>query len=569
MSYPNPSTAFAAVIVEELVRSGITLFVAAPGSRSTALVLAVSAHPDASVAMAIDERSAGFHALGWAKASRAPTAIITTSGTAVANLMPAVVEADMAGIPLLVLSADRPPELRGVGANQSIEQAGLFGSHVRLSLDLGPPEVRPDASRFWRSAVSQALAAGRGFGGRPGPVHLNLAFREPTVPVTYDGRSREEPYPPPEPGRADGREWTETARGRHPSPEVVDRLATAVARSRRGMIVAGAGTEGARPVADLGAHLGWPVVATAESGLRGLEGTVATGHHLVGRARPDLVVRFGAPGPSRHMAELVSAPVAQAVISSTWSDPGRTADLLVDADPEAVARALLEAVPTRPLDEWAKWWQEADNAVQSVLAPELEGEVTEPAMAAAAGNAGADLLAVASSMPIRDVESYAFTTPRLVANRGASGIDGFVSTALGAARTVGRPLALTGDLSLLHDANGFLMQPRPDCVFVVVDNAGGGIFSFLPQAEHVGEEFVRLFATPSGVDLGRLADLHGMEVEWVEDIAALRTGIEAGWEAGGCRLVIGRTDRDDNVAEHARLNRLAAEAVASVPSPLE
>lgn len=567
MTHPNPSTAFASVVVDELVRSGTTLIVAAPGSRSTALVLAAADHPAVDLVVALDERSAAFHALGWAKRTGRPAAVITTSGTAVANLTPAVVEADMAATPLVVLSADRPHELRGVGANQAIDQVGMFGRFVRLMLDLGPPEPRVEAPRFWRSSVSRAVAATRGFGGRPGPVHLNLAFREPTVPVSDDGRSREDPFPHDTSGRAGGEEWTAVAVGNRLAPEQVEEAMALIAGSRRGLILAGTGTDGERSVADLGEHLGWPVLATAESGLRGGDGVIGTGHHLVGRVDPDLIVRFGPPGPSRRMADLVSGAVTQVVVAPTWSDPDRTAGLMIDADPAALARALIESVPARPRGQWHKWWEEADRAVQVVLAPELAGAITEPAMAAATCRAGADVLTVASSMPIRDVEAYAFAAPGIVANRGASGIDGFVSTALGGSHGALRPLALTGDLSLLHDSNGFMVEPRPSCVFVVADNGGGGIFSFLPQAEHVGDRFEQLFGTPSGRDLGHLATLHDLGLRRVASVPALMEAVASAWETGGCHLVVGETDRHENVVEHTRLNRLAAEALAAIPQP--
>lgn len=567
MTHPNPSTAFASVVVDELVRGGTTAFVAAPGSRSTALVLAAAAHPEVDLVIALDERSAAFHALGWSKRTGHPAAVVTTSGTAVANLMPAVVEADMASTPLILLSADRPPELRGVGANQAIDQTGMFGRIVRLELDIGPPEPRADAPRFWRSSVARSVAATRGFGGRPGPVHLNLAFREPTVPVSDDGRSRDDPFPHDTSGRDGGEEWTAVTVGRSLGPEQMERATALIARSRRGAIVAGAGTNGDRSVVELGEHLGWPVLATAESGLRDADDVIGTGHHLVGRVDSDLIVRFGTPGPSRRMADLVTGAAAQIVVTSTWSDPDRVAGLVIDAEPGAVARALIDSTPSQPRGQWSKWWEEADRAVRAVLTAELRGAITEPALAAATCGAGADVLAVASSMPIRDVEAYAFSCPAIVANRGASGIDGFVSTALGASHGAARPLALTGDLSLLHDSNGFMVDSRPSCVFVVADNGGGGIFSFLPQAEHVGDRFERLFGTPSGRDLGHLATLHGLGFHRVTSVPALTEAVVSAWETGGCHLVVGETDRDENVAEHTRLNRLAAEAVASVPPP--
>ncbi|HEX2152352.1 MAG TPA: 2-succinyl-5-enolpyruvyl-6-hydroxy-3-cyclohexene-1-carboxylic-acid synthase [Acidimicrobiia bacterium] len=567
MTYPNPSTALATVVIDELVRGGVSLVVASPGSRSTALVLAVTAQSKADSVIAIDERSAGFHALGFAKATGRPAAVITTSGTAAANLLPAVVEADMAGIPLIAVSADRPPELRGVGANQAIDQPGIYGTFVRASLDLGPAEVNPSAPRWWRSMVCQGLAAASGFGGRPGPVHLNIGFREPTVAVSDDGRTREEPYPWVDDGRPDGRPWTEAITRPFAPVRLTEPLTDIIARARRGVIIAGGGVDGTGSIAELGDHFGWPVLATAESGLRGRGDVVSTGHHLAERVEPDLVIRFGSPGPSRRLLEMVSRPTPQVVVDPNWSDHARVARLLVPAPPDQVALALMDQVPPRPADDWVKWWSQADSAVIEALTPELERTLTEPAAAAAVGASGADLVVVGSSMPIRDVEAFAFSVPRVIGNRGASGVDGFVSTALGAARSVARPLALTGDLSLLHDSNGFLVDRIPDCVLVVVDNGGGGIFSFLPQAEHVGEAFERLFTTPHGRNLADLARFHGLRHSRAQTVDELRRAIEAGWDDGGVSLVLVETEREENVAEHRRLDRLALQAVAGVGPP--
>lgn len=565
MSYPNPSTALAATLVDELVRGGVGLIVAAPGSRSTALVLAAASRSDIGLVMAVDERSAGFQAVGWAKASGKPSAVITTSGTAVANLMPAVVEADASGVPLLVLSSDRPPESRRVGANQTIEQLGLFGGFVRLTVDLGPAEVDAQAPRWWRSMVSQALGAAMGWNGRRGPVQIDVSFREPTVGVPDDGRTAAEPFAFDEPGRPDGRHWTEALATRQPSVELVGRLGDAIGRASRGLIMAGAGTAGSRSVAELGAHLGWPVVATAESGIRGPEGVISTGHHLLAseESLPDLVIRFGAPGPSRRLIDLIAGPVPQVVVGPVWSDPGRMADLVVDVDASGLADALIESLPERK-DGWVGWWKQADRAVRQALEPELATALTEPGVAVQVARLGAASLVVGSSMPIRDVESYAFDVPSIIANRGASGIDGIVSTALGAAQVSKPVVALVGDLSFLHDSNGFLCEPRPDCVFVVVDNSGGGIFSFLPQADHVGADFERLFATPPNRDLSVLADFHHLDHSQVEDSADLAPSVKRMQAAGGCGLVVVKTDRVDNVHEHRRLERVALDAIASI-----
>lgn len=542
------------------------MVVAAPGSRSTALVLAVAARGDLQLVVAIDERSAGFHALGWAKATGRPAAVLTTSGTAVANLMPSVVEADAAGVALVVLSADRPPEMRGVGANQTIDQPGIFGSFVRGTVVLGPAEHEPSAPRWWRSMISQALAAATGWNGRPGPVQVDIAFREPTVGVTDDGRTAGEPFQFMRVGRRDARQWTETATRRHPTIEAVERLAEVVGSSTRGLILAGSGSTPA--VAELGGHLGWPVVATAESGLRRMAGVVTAGHHLLASemANPDTVLRFGGPGPSRRLIDLVSGEIPQVVVGDSWSDPGRMADLLVDAHPDALAGALTELVPAGEAGDWHAWWSAAESAVRAALEPELQG-LSEPAVAFQTARLASDQLVVASSMPIRDVEGYAFAAPPLVANRGASGIDGIVSTALGAATGSGPGVALIGDLSLLHDSNGFLTSPRPECVFVVVDNSGGGIFSFLPQAEHVGDDFERLFATPHGRDLAVLADFHGLGYRVVEGGEDLAEAVVESQKAGGCNLVVVRTDRNANVGEHRRLERVAATALANLSAP--
>lgn len=561
MTHPNPSTALASVVVDELARAGIDLFVLAPGSRSTALALAVAGRTELGSAVSIDERSGAFHALGHAKATGSPAAVVTTSGTAVANLMPAVVEADAAGVPLVVVSADRPPEARGVGANQTIDQVGMFGGFVRATCDLGPPERGRDAPRWWRSQVARAVASARGWDGRRGPVQINVAFREPTVPVGDDGRTRDEPFPHPTGGRQDGGGWTVGAAPGGASPQAVEELANAVRAATNGIIVAGSGCGGDAAPAELGARLGWPVLAVAESGLRGRPDVIATGHHLLAHLpeTPDLVVRFGEPGPSGRLASLLDSDVPQAAIARRWSDPFRTTRLMVAADPGPVAAALLDVLDDCVATGWEQWWVRADTAVREALQPALTGPATEPAVAHHLGRVGADTVAVASSMPIRDVEAFAFDLPPLVANRGASGIDGFVSTALGMARSAHRPVALAGDLSIVHDANGFLIEPRPACVFVVVDNHGGGIFSFLPQADHAGPSFERLFVTPSHRDIAALGAFHGLEVLAASSTAELSESVERLRDPGG--LVIVESDRDENVDEHRRLDALASDAV--------
>lgn len=564
MSFPNPSTALASVIVDELARNGVRFAVAAPGSRSTALVLAIVKHPEIELVMVLDERSGGFQALGVSKATGAPTVVLTTSGTAVANLMPAVVEADASFSPLLVISADRPPEMRSVGANQSIQQSGMFGDFVRASADLGPAEAHPEAPGWWRSTVSQVVGKALGFGAPGGPVQLNVAFREPTVPVGDDGRSRAEPFPFDDEPATRG-SHTQTFPARRPRTEDIEALSLMIEPARRGVIVAGGGPAIPHSVAELGDMLGWPVIATAESGLRRLDGCFGTGHHTIGRLEVDFVLRLGTPGPSRRMVDFLAAAPFEAVVAPSWSDPARSADAIFEADPGGVIDGLLESTPRRDDRGWLEWWVVADRTVRAALGSELD-RLSEPGVAVAVCGMGADRLTVASSMPIRDIEAFAFDSPPVVANRGASGIDGFVSTALGVARGTTRPLALSGDLSMLHDSNGFISDPLPPAVFVVIDNSGGGIFSFLPQAVHAGSRFERLFATPHRRSFEHLATLHGIAHDEISTLEDLQSSVNAAWERKQTRLIVVRTDSSGNVVEHQRLDRIAGEAVRSIQS---
>jgi 2-succinyl-5-enolpyruvyl-6-hydroxy-3-cyclohexene-1-carboxylate synthase len=585
----NPSHALALVLVDELARCGVTDAVLAPGSRSAALAMALHDDPRLRLHVEVDERSAGFLAVGLGRATGRPAAVVVTSGSAVANLHPAVVEADTGAVPLLLLTADRPPELRDTGANQAIDQLHLFGRSVRWFHEVGVAEDRPDAAAHWRSAVARAVGAAVGLGAPAGPVQLNLPFREPTVPVSDDGRTRAEPFAASLDGRTDRRPWVAIERApRRLAEEEVAGLAGRMLSTERGLIVVGASAAGrfddAGPIHALARAAGYPVVAEPASNAR-VPGALAHAHHLLGHAgfarahRPDLVVRIGRTGLSRNLAALLGRDVPQVLIDpdGAWHDPDRTVGDLLVADVAATCEALAAQLSFDASSEWASRWADADAAARQAIDAVLDdGDLpSEPRVARdlAAALPDGTTLVVGSSMPIRDLDQVLRPREglRVVANRGASGIDGLVSTTLGVAiadaTTDGpdrRPtVGLLGDLSLLHDANGLLLAPdleRLDVTFVVVDNDGGGIFSFLPQARFPGS-FERVFGTPHGRDLSHLAALHDLGYHPVERASDLRGALTTARRRGGRHLVHVRTDRAANRQLHERLTRTVHDAL--------
>ncbi len=549
MSAPNASVAAATAIIDELVRSGVIRVVIAPGSRSAALSMAAAAHPEIRLTVEIDERSAGFFALGAARATGRPAVVITTSGTAVANLAPAIVEADLDCVPLIVLTADRPPELHHVGANQTIDQVKIFGDRVRWFCGLGVPESRADANAVWRSAVCQAVARSVGaVDAVAGPVHLNLPLREPSVPLTDDGRTVGVPFDFDTAGREGGRPWTrvgDTVR----SGVVVD----AVEEQR--VVLAVAADLNQPRLAEEAARHGWPVIAEPQSNARG-PGSITTAHHLlqsgalVEELAPEVVVEVGRVGLSRPVRSFLDRAPRRVVIDRRWVDPSRTAVSWGSAGipwPES---------PRGPGD-WLNRWTSLEALARRALDHALDASgLTEPRVARDVVRAVPvdGTLVAASSMPIRDLDlAMGPGGARVLANRGASGIDGFVSTALGIAAEGSVPVVgLAGDLSVLHDSNGFLARPRPGVVFVVVNNDGGGIFSFLPQARFP-DTFETVFGTPHGRSFAALAAFHDLHHTLVGEAVSLIPAIEAGVDRGGTHLIEVQTDRATNVDHHRAL----------------
>ena len=565
------NTALARTLVDEWARAGVTTAAVSPGSRSTPLALALAADGRIDVHVFLDERSGSFFALGAAKASGRPAVVLCTSGTAAAEFHPAVLEAFHARVPLLVCTADRPPELRDTGAGQAVDQLELYGDAVRWFAEVGAPSPADATSPYWRSVAARALAAATG--PPAGPVHLNLAFREPLVPT-----GAEVALPP---GRADGAPWVvSTSHRPQPHPADVDRLALAVAAEPRGVIVAGWGADvDPDAVERFSAAARWPVLADPVSGVRQGPNAISTYDAILrspsaARAlRPDVVLRLGAPLTGKVATSWLEPSVRQILVDpdGAWLDPQRASAERIVADPTALLDAVSRRGPARQQSFWLTSWLHAEVAARRGLDrlldswPEpFEGRVARDLVA---GLPQGSTLVVGSSMPVRDVESFARprTGVRFLTNRGVNGIDGFVSTVLGVAAAVGDGpvVALCGDLTFLHDGGALLGAARRhvSATFVVLGNDGGGIFNVLPQAgAGLEEHFEALFGTPQGVNLPDLASVHGVASETVTKADDLMPAVERAIRGGGVRLVLVPTDRVDNVARH----RQAWEAV-SIP----
>ncbi len=562
-----------------LAGAGVRDLVLCPGSRSAPLALALH-RSSLRAHVALDERAGAYFALGLAKGARRPAAVLTTSGTAAANLLPAVVEASHARVPLVVLTADRPPELRDTGAPQTIDQIKLFGGFVRWFCEVGPPA--PGADLLEYAGALGARAAAEAWGTPPGPVHLNFAFREPLLPEPGDlGRAPAAAAPAEEePGALEGPA---------PSPRAIARVARALRTRRRGLIVCGpedAPPEFAEAVARLAAATGYAVLADPASQVRygphdrsrvlGAYDALLRAPRFAESQAPEVILQFGAPLTSKAFhayAALHPKTVHLAVDPAGRArNPARRAREVLAADPAAAAGALADFLHggTDPLPGWLERWRAADaaaraavaRAVASGLAPE-EGRVFAeivPALPDAA------LLYVGNSMAIRDLDAFAPGSPRrlrVLAHRGASGIDGVLSSALGAGVATGGPLLLvTGDLSFHHDLTGLwaAREERAPATVLVLHNDGGGIFSFLPVARH-GDAFERFFATPHGLDFEPAVTGYGIPFERAADAADARARALRSLEAGAPRVIELRSDRARNRDAHLRVWSEAARAV--------
>lgn len=540
---------FCATLVDQWVLDGVTHAMVAPGSRSTPMALAIAARPDLDLQVFHDERSAGFAALGAGLATGRPALLLCTSGTAATHFHAAVAEAHLANVPVLVLTANRPPELADVGAPQTIDQTKLYGSAVRWFHDPGVPDAAATAT--WRPLARQALAAT--IGSRPGPVHLDLPFREPLVAEPYD-------LPAPRLG-----------------PLVVAAPALRIGtlgmelERERGVIVAGRGVDRPSAVAALSKATGWPVLADPRSGCRGLPTAVSAFDSLLRdddfalSHLPEVVLHLGEPPASKVLGQwLAMATGVQVRVSGADSviDPSHTVTLRVVASVgdlcDRLAGELRGGRGTGWLERWVELGRRADDAIAACT----DGRLDEPAVARLVSGFDGHVV-VASSMPVRDVEWFGAADQRATvwSNRGANGIDGTVATAIGVAVATGQPVVvLIGDVALVHDSSSLvaLAGRGVDLRIVVIDNDGGGIFSFLPQASLLpADRFERLFGTPHGTDPVALAAAHALPAATVGGLDEL-----AAWlERPGPWLVRVASERGANVEHHRRLHDAVAAAM--------
>ena len=570
MDPTNANTALASAMVEELARCGVRRAVLSPGSRSAPLALALWRQAEIDVTVVLDERSAGYFAIGAAQAGSTPVVVLCTSGTAAANLYPAVAEANEAAVPLIVLTADRPPELRGIGAGQTIDQLKLYGSAVRWFCEVGTHAADDSGLLHYRSTACRAFAAARG-DARPGPVHLNLAWREPLAPreaggavtstsaLALDGRDSDRPL------------TTVVPMTGEPSEGLLGALAERVHAHPRGVIVAGRQTDRAlaEALASLARASGYPILPEPTSQVRmGAHdrSAVIWAYDSIARAAPadlapDVVLRFGEMPTSKSLREWLAAeaPIQLVIAPYGWNEPGRIAGAMVRADPAKVASGLTERLieGLNPDGDWLRTWvdrgQRAAGAIEAALGA---SGVSEPAIHAELGRRyrSGELVYTASSMPIRDQEAFVAAGAAdvvFLCNRGANGLDGLISSGVGAAVASGRPTwIVTGDLGLVHDAAGLAAVAAASTPIrvVVINNGGGGIFEFLPHAELLErDEFEALFGTPAATDIEALTTANGLEYRKAESLADLTAPSE-----GSCVIEV-RSDRSLNVAVHREI----------------
>ncbi|MGK2936782.1 MAG: 2-succinyl-5-enolpyruvyl-6-hydroxy-3-cyclohexene-1-carboxylic-acid synthase [Solirubrobacteraceae bacterium] len=559
---------------DELARCQVAGACTSPGSRSSPLMLALVAQDGIETWSHLDERVAGFFGLGLAKATGHPAVLACTSGTAAAHYLPAVIEAHEAGVPLIVLTADRPPELREVGAGQAIDQLKLYGDAVRWFFDVGTHEATPERGRWIRTLACRAAAVASGQAdGRPGPVHLNWALREPLIPPS-------ELPEDPQPGRADGRAWVRFDPGvPATSPDVAETLS-----GRPGVIVAGRtpDNDGAE-IALAAQQLRWPVLADPLSGAR--SGTAAVAHYdallrdaaFIERHRPEVILRIGelpTSKPLRQWLGSLDVPQIASGAPGTWADPDGRIDLVVPGAVEALLfpreGSMSDRAPAPAPASWLESWRAADVAAARAIDAALGDTLSEPRVAADLSSRLPDdgCMVVASSMPVRDVETFLPVVdfaPPVLSSRGANGIDGTLATAFGVAAAHDGPVAvLLGDVAFAYDLSALICakRHRQALTIVVLNNDGGGIFEFLPLAGIDRATFEEHVATPPGIDIADAARLYDCDHVLPADLPAFHAVLDEALASDRTTIIEVRTERAANVELHREVWAAVSAAIA-------
>ncbi|MBM7643905.1 2-succinyl-5-enolpyruvyl-6-hydroxy-3-cyclohexene-1-carboxylate synthase [Scopulibacillus daqui] len=568
MSHQEQLTRFCAAFVDELNRAGVKHVVVSPGSRSTPLAILLNSHPSIKVWMNIDERSAAFFALGMSKAGE-PAALLCTSGTAAANYYPAITEAKLSRVPLIVLTTDRPHELRDVGAPQAIDQIKLYGDHVKWFQEMPLPSDNEEMLRYARVSARRAVMTAQ---VQPsGPVHLNFPFREPLIPDLTIERLWDS-------GLIREGHFLRTPGSYQLDDNQIEALLNIIQSRRKGLIVVGPQADDrlAENIVSLSERLGYPVLADPLSQLR-------SGSHskeniidcydaflrdstIIKRLQPEVVIRFGAMPVAKSFLIYLKTmqPEYYMVVdeSPEWREPTHLATDMVYAEPKRLCDALLDKITAfREENSWLCLWRNINQAAkQEVLdfidkAHWFEGQAVSELLASIKEKDAA--VFVGNSMPVRDLDTFLLNQPQKImtmANRGANGIDGVVSTALGASTAAENLFLIIGDLSLYHDMNGLLAGKlhQLNATIIVMNNNGGGIFSFLPQAKEAND-FEQLFGTPTDLDFELVAKLYNMSYQKADSWPAFRKACKDALLTKGLKMIEVQTDRADNTEKHQQL----------------
>lgn len=573
LSHENTTWLYVRALADEFARAGVRHVCLCPGSRSTPLAMTFAEHPAFHLWLHLDERSCAFFALGLAKSTRAPVLLVCTSGTAAANFFPAIAEASLAHVPLIVLTSDRPAELRDTGAAQTIDQIKLYGAYAKWFAEIALPEATAPMLRYARTMANRAVA--KSLSSPAGVVHFNLPFREPLIPLEpqldVPAADRDAFF-----GRADGKPFVTITRDLAlPDRTALGSLAAFLAKTERGVIVAGMQNDSSFPIAlvQLAAKFRYPILADPLSQVR-------CGAHdrasvidaydaflrdaaLMKQLAPDVVLRFGAIPTSKPVLQYLQAHASARQIligGDTWNDPAQIASEAINGDPTLVCNMLLDGgANERASSDWLNQWQAINASTKSAIQTQIasypdpfEGRVFTELAELLPDDA---TCFASSSMPVRDMDTFFPSSDRRIrflSNRGANGIDGVVSTALGTSAAGAGPLVLViGDLALYHDMNGLLAakQHHLNALIILVDNDGGGIFSFLPQAAYP-EHFEKLFGTPHGLDFQHAATLYDATFTDAADWDTFRSAVRNGLNAPGLKIIRVKTNRATNVTMH-------------------